>query len=69
MLFFILGSFFGVLLMFCARLADKDLTRIVEHYGKTGSLRSAGAKIILPPEEKKTLEQVGKEFMDQMNSV
>lgn len=48
MLSFILGAFFGALVMFAARLADKNITVIVERYGKTGKLTPKKPIIIQP---------------------
>lgn len=38
MLIYILGIITGMLLSFGARLADKDITRIVERYSASGSV-------------------------------
>lgn len=47
---FILGAFFGLLVMFAARIADKNVTKVVDRYEKTGKLRSI-KPIILEPHE------------------
>lgn len=67
MFLFIIGMLFGCVIMFAARLMDKDTTRIVERYGKTGSVLPGKPIIIPPPGERKTPEQLGKEFMEEMN--
>ncbi len=57
MIFFILGMFFGVMLMFCARIADKDITRIVERYSASGTLKRPTANLIQPTDEKSVLAE------------
>lgn len=58
MLIFILGVVCGALLMFAARLADKDLTRIVERYGDTGSVKSPKASVVMPEEENQVVAEM-----------
>lgn len=63
MLYFILGVFLGVVLMFFARLADKDITRIVERYERTGSVLKKKPIIIKPSETPKSPD----EFIRELN--
>lgn len=46
MIIFILGFITGATLFFMARIADKELTRVVERYGKTGSFTARKPIII-----------------------
>ena len=71
MLIYIAGILTGMLLSFGARLADKDITRIVERYAKSGSVLASDPKkpVIIPTQEKKTHEQLLKEFNESMNEV
>ncbi len=68
MLIYILGILTGLLLSFGARIADKDITRIVERYGKSGSVLPSKPVIIQPPVEQTEEERV-REFMNKMNDV
>lgn len=68
MLLYILGIITGMLMSFGARLADKDITRIVERYRESGSLVPK-KPVILSAEAKKTHEQLLKEFNETMNEV
>lgn len=68
MLIYILGILTGVILSFGARLADKDITRVVERYGKSGGL-SQPKPVVLQPSPDQTLEEKVGEFMDEMNGV
>jgi hypothetical protein len=49
MIYFIVGTVFGALLMFLARLADKNITKIVEQYEKNGATFTRPKPIIVPP--------------------
>jgi hypothetical protein len=62
---FILGVFLGVFLMFFARIADKDLTRVVERYKQSGSL-IAKKPIIVTMDENRTEQEIEKILLEQM---
>lgn len=50
MIYFILGAFFGTLVMFAARIADVNIQEIEKRYKTTKSFKKA-KPIILDPEE------------------
>lgn len=51
MILFLLGTVFGALLMFMARIANIKETTIVERYKETGKVTESRPVIITPPGE------------------
>lgn len=51
MTLFLLGTVFGALLMFMARIMDTHVETTVERYRKTGSVLESKPVIISPPED------------------
>lgn len=63
MLIYIAGILTGMLLSFGARLADKDITRIVERYGKSGSVLPKKPIIVKPTDRSQSPD----EFIRELN--
>lgn len=63
MLIYIAGILTGILLSFGARLADKDITKIVERYGKSGSVVQGKPMVVKPSEPAQSPD----EFLRELN--
>lgn len=66
MLLFISGLLAGILLMFLARLADKDMTRLVDRYGASGSVWPKKPIIVRSSEDTATPEDIMRELNDSV---
>lgn len=62
---FFLGLVTGALIMFAARLADKNITTIVERYGESGSVFRKKPIIVPPPKD--SFEAMESELHKQLN--